>query len=718
MKTQPTTPRHPRGYVSYVVVLTTCLLMSLLMIYAYRASIDAQVIQGEVQLYIDYSEKEETILRSIVALTPNRAIRAMQRGANENSSQRDPLRWQNIFEESLALANAHSSVDAALIQAIDGTGNRVVVNIGDSALTDASRIFRAIDNTQAWVTPGTGRDFGAGYPVALNTNNNTDRDRDSIYPIISRSKFHGNLASGRVGAEVLDYPQFNLIQYPEINFGYARPGEPFVAKHNWWAFTVDLAGHDRAATGIARNPREMILSIYEIPSQLAISTSAFVNLGEHATGEAWQNVSIEGNVFAGRAQMSDDMALSGGLASRREIQLGNRSEIGGKTFDNNPFAPGTREAYLATEGAFFPVSLPSEGGRAAFVPINRGVAFFDRFSHSSESNTLSSTTWNQYSIGALQCAMRLDITDAESTINPAITVFRFSFLRAGQRVNMNIDFTQGPVSGVPPEYVFAAREYESYDFGAGVVDLYYGLNGSYVAKTGVTGLITFNNAYFGADPYPGFRKNVYYKPAYPFERKMHPSGQTCVAIYPERFPAFLRVIGADDTTVNNSIVVNVDYPGSSNLTKPNDIPTDMDYAVILQESANLSAFERGFSVVTNLRLYFGDDFNITPVTPPVGYEPEGDFFPPCSIFTPEQRYGLTHDPTVVKIGGALGSLASENAEAPVRLLDAVTSSGEVLGGNRVQVNLRPIRHPAELPPITMMNWLVLLQERRREFVNN
>jgi len=717
MKTQPSTPRHPRGYVSYVVVLTTCLLMTLLMIYAYRASIDAQVVQGEVQLYIDYSEKEETILRSIVALTPNRAIRAMQRGANENSSKRQPLRWQNIFQESVVLANAHSSVNAALLDAIEGTGHQVVANFGDSALTDASRIFRAIDNDDAWVTPGTGRDFGAGYPVALNTNNNTDRDRDAVYPIISRSKFHGNLASGRVGAEVMDYPQFNLIQYPEINFGYAGPGEPFVAKHNWWAFNVDLAGHDRAATGVARNPREMILSIYEIPSQLAISTSAFVNLGEHATGEAWQNVSIEGNVFAGRAQMSDDMALSGSLASRREIQLGDRAAIGGMTFDGSPFTPGTRDNYLATEGTFFPVSLPSEGGRAAFVPINRGVEFFDRFSHSNEANTLSSTTWNQYSIGALQCAMRLDITDAESAINPTITAFRFSFLRAGQRVNMNIDFTQGPVAGVPPEYVFAAREFENYNFGDAVVDLYYGVNGSYVTKTNVTGLVYFTNSYFGSDPYVGVRKNVYFKPAYPFERKMHPSGQTCVAIYPERFPSFLRSIGADNVLANNAIVVNVDYPGSSNLTKPNDIPTDLDYAVILQESGNLAAFEKGFSLVTNLRLYFADDFNTAATTPPAGYEPDGDYFPPCSIFAPEHRYGLTHDPTVVKIGGSLGSLAREDAETPVRLLDAVTSSGEVLGGNRVQVNLRPIRHPAELPPITMMNWLVLLQERRREFVN-
>jgi hypothetical protein len=129
MKTQLSKNRHPRGYVSYVIVVSTSVFMSLLMIYAYRASIDAQAVQGEVQLYIDYSEKEETILRSIVALTPNRAIGAMQHGANENSTRRDVLRWQNIFQESMILANAHSSVDSSLLQAIQGTGHRVQVNL-------------------------------------------------------------------------------------------------------------------------------------------------------------------------------------------------------------------------------------------------------------------------------------------------------------------------------------------------------------------------------------------------------------------------------------------------------------------------------------------------------------------------------------------------------------------------------------------------------------
>jgi hypothetical protein len=87
------------------------------------------------------------------------------------------------------------------------------------------------------------------------------------------------------------------------------------------------------------------------------------------------------------------------------------------------------------------------------------------------------------------------------------------------------------------------------------------------------------------------------------------------------------------------------------------------------------------------------------------------------LFAPEKRYGAEIDPYAVKIGGQIGSLAGDDAANPVRPLDSKTVSGFNLTANRITVNLRPIRHPAELPPVTMMNWLVVLEERRTEFVS-
>lgn len=710
------------GYISYVLVLSTGAILLMLTVLTYRRAVAAQTLQATVQLRSDYSEKEDAILRSIVALTPNRAIRAMQNNSNSSTTISRPLRWKNIFTESLDLANARTSIPSDVLSSLNLT-NVKVGNTGDSAMSAPNRVFSQIsgvndDLDTSWASAGINRSLGTGFPVPLTTTYGTTIDRDRSYPIISRDKQYGSLAQSGVALPVSTYPNFNLLKYPQINFGYAKPGDPFVAKRNWWAFSLDVADHDDDKTAIAHSRRDFVVSIYEIPSQLAISASSFMSLGKFASGEAWGDVTIDGGVFAGKAQVEGETALTA-VSSRRSMALSGGSTIGGQSFSANPFTPGVRETYQMTQGEFFPVSLASESGRVAFVPINRGADFFDRLSHSTESLTLSPTTWNNYSIGALQCAMRLDITQVVSATNKTPTTLRFSYMKGGVRQDLTLPLNIGPTNGLPPGYLFACNEDQTYNFGTAVVDVAYGKNGSFAFQTGVTGSVTFNNARFG-DPAYGVVKTGYYKPSYPFEVKTLASGKICLAVYPQRFASFLASLNADGTAVNHSLVVNVDYTtatGSIYLTKPSIPCTDLDYGVILQECADLTSFTKGFSLVTNLRTYIGDDINIVPATPPSGYTPVGQYFPPMSLFFPEKRYGVDVDPFAVRLGGQLGSLASETNANPVRPLDSTTMTGTSLGASRITVNLRPITHPAELPPITMMNWLVVMEERKKEFVS-
>ncbi len=718
MKRSPTR-RGRAGFVSYVLVLSTGAILTLMMVFTYRKAVAVQEVQKTVQLRTDYSEKEDAILRGIVALTPNRAIRAMQSGSNGSTAVSEPLRWQNIFTEALDLANARTSISSEIQAKLNVNGVRKG-NAGDSTLSNPSLIFKALNNESGYVSAGINRSLGAGFPPPLTNSNSTVNTRDPVYPIIASHKQYGALAQSGVGLPVATYPNFNLLTYPQINFGYAKPGEPFVAKRNWWAFSMNVAASDSTLTGVARPNRDFVLSIYEIPSQLAISSSSFMSLGRYSSGEAWQNVTIGGGVFAGKAEVEGQTSLTA-LSSRRGMTLSGSSTIGGQSFNGNPFAMGVREAYQVTQGEFFPVSLASESGRVAFVPINRGSDFFDRFSHSTESSTVSPTTWNNYSIGALQCAMRLDVTQVVSSTNKTPTNLRFSYLKNGSRRDLNISLTSSGFTGLPQGYMFACNENETYNFGSAVVDVAYGKNGTYAFQTGVTGSVTFNNARFG-DPLVGTVKAGYYKPSYPFEVKQLPSGKICIAVYPQRFTKFLASINADTTAVNHSLVVNVDYTtatGSVWLSKPQIPCTDLDYGVVLQECGDLTSFTKGFSLVTNLRTYIGDDFNIMPATPPSGYPalaPGEYFYPPCSLFTPEKRYGVEVNPFAVSLRGQIGSLASDTAANPIRPLDSKNVSGQSMSANRISVNLLPITHPAALPPITMMNWLVMLEERNKEYV--
>jgi hypothetical protein len=713
------TPRRGKpGFVSYLLVLSTGLILTLLMVYTYRRAMNSQKVQSSVQLRTDYGEKEDAILRSIIAITPNRAIRAMQDGSNSSTTASAPLSWQAIFTEALDLANSRTSIPTALKGSLN-IADLKTGNSGDSALSDPAKIFRAISPETGYVSAGLNRSLGSGFPDPLSTS--TPPPPPGIRSIRSfpRRKLHGALAQNSVALPVADYPLFNLHTYPRINFGYARPGELFVAKRNWWAFSMNAAGADAASTRLARPDRDFVLSIYEIPSQLAISASSFMSLGAYASGEAWQNVTISGGVFGGKVQVEGDTAIPA-LATRRGMTLSGQSTVGGQSFVNNPFTPGVREAFQVTQGEFFPVSLASESGRVAFVAINRGAEFFDRFTHSTENNVLSPTSWNNYSIGALQCAMRLDITQVKSSTNMTPTALRFSYMQGGARKNLALPLDTGVATGLPPGYIFACIEDQTYNFGNSVVDVAYGKDGVYAFQTGVTGSITFNNARFG-DPLVGIRKWGYYKPSYPFEIKNLTSGKICVAVYPQRMKKFLESLNADGPEVNNSLVVNVDYStttGSIWLTKPTIPCTDLDYGVILQECADLTSFPKGFSLVTNLRTYIGDDFNRVEATPPAGYASTGKYYPPCSLFMPEKRYGVDEDRFEVELRGQVGSLASETNANPISPLESKGVSGNAIPSSRITVNLKPITHPAELPPITMMNWLVVLEERRKEFIGN
>jgi hypothetical protein len=727
MKTSPI-KRWKAGYVSLLLVVATGSVLTLLTVYALQRATTTMQTQAKVQLRVDYSEKEEAILRSIVAITPNRAIRAMQSGSDVNAASRTPLTWETIFTESLVLANARTSISPALVESL-GVAGVNKGNLGDSGLATVKNIFKPIPpHLIGVVAEGINQNLGLGYPPLMTCTDGTTRDRDQYYPIISDWKYDA-LAPAGVGPQFKGSSKFNILTYPQINFGYAKPGDNFVAKRNWWAFTLDVADHDDDMTYLARQKRTFVLSIYEIPSQLAISASSFMSLGQFAGGDAWQNVTIEGGVFAGRANVEGNTPLAA-VASRREITLANDAVIGEVdqhlTNTNNPFGAGNRERHMVDNqyrdgGAFFPVSQSSESGRVAFVPINREAAFFDRFEHAPETNVLSTTSWNNYSIGALQCAMQLDITRVTSATDPTPKEFRFSFLRNNTR-NTNNDLIVKP-DQCPPGYAPLWIEDQSYNFGTEVVDVAYGEVGGFKFKNKVSGLINFSNGGFGGDPLPSVPKRGYLR--IPFERtELAGSGQRCVAIYPQRMRVFLAALGADPASINNSLVVNVNYSnlGPEYPTRPQIPCTNNDYGLVMKECADLTPFTRGFSVVTNLRLYIGDDFNVVPTTPPAGYTRAGDYFPPCSLFAPEKRYGVDVDPYSVVLAGQVGSLAKSDrvnvadaALPEIRPLDSKNKSGTAMAAGNITVNLRPIDHPAALPPITMMNWLLVLEERRKEY---
>ena len=242
------TKRRTPGFVSYVLVLTTGAILTLLMVMTYSRAMSGQTVQNNVQLRQDYSEKEDAILRSIVSITPNRAIRAMQTGSNSNATMSEPLRWQNIFTEALVLANARTSIPSNVQSALNIT-NLKLGNSGDSALATPSTIFKAITPETGYVSVGINRTLGTGFPPPLTTNVTNTKDRDLLYPIISADKVYGTLAQTGLnlsgyGLPVATYPNFNLLTYPRSISAMPSPATRLSPSATGGRFRLNVAAQD------------------------------------------------------------------------------------------------------------------------------------------------------------------------------------------------------------------------------------------------------------------------------------------------------------------------------------------------------------------------------------------------------------------------------------------------------------------------------------------
>ena len=127
---------------------------------------------------------------------------------------------------------------------------------------------------------------------------------DQAGPIISTDKTYPAGTPG-LGANAVTWPVYNLIPYPNIRFGFSTQGQDFIAKHNWWAFSLTFGdginitnNTGTASTAIPTVTKNYVLSIYEMPSQLAISAGATLALGKYADGSDWTGTTVTGGVFS------------------------------------------------------------------------------------------------------------------------------------------------------------------------------------------------------------------------------------------------------------------------------------------------------------------------------------------------------------------------------------------------------------------------------------
>ena len=673
MRIHPPAPRVPRrrGYATMAVVSSVSMVILGVAGYTYLANLRTFQAQARAQVKQDYSQKEDAILNALIHIVPNKAIGAMQRYSANNPTF---YNWETIFGEALDSANAERSISAEMINSLN-LGTAVSANTGDTTFSSVSEVVLAPVRSQlggtSLVNGGNWWEYnmlsdlkiGPRVPAALQLSyENYLLDRQ--YPIVSFDKTYVSWYTKGLGLSAADYPLYNLIQYPDVKFGYKRPGEYFVAKRNWWVFSLNFGSHNEALTGIPPVRKDYVLSIYEIPSQIPLSASTLLKVGKFADGSAWENVSLDGSLVAENLQTEGSVVVSGGsVSARKSLTITGQTVVDGTNLDNDFDELGERESRAAAQGAngsttndsdFHEASVGGNVGKVAFIALNRGTNTLLNTSDGTRAERISPTGWNHYTMAGPKAQMTLEMRTMSSATDQVPTQIRLRYRNTSNAL-VSATFTRG--TNWPTEQE---------DGG----------------------------------------------PEFPFQTAELDNTRKALIVHLDRLPAFVEDLShSGGMALNNSLYI---FPrtGESTVIPPSIPSLATDMAVSLRGGKDLTAYTTGFSIVSRYRVYIADSLNSVATTaPPNSGLPGGHvFYPPLSIFAPEKRFGesLTVEHPV-ELTGQLNSLKTDTGDS-VTPLEFMSGDDERLASNKIDANLTSLKSPAELPPIHMMNWLVTIEE--------
>ena len=627
---------NPQGFASILTVISVGLALLILLLFTYRDTLQSQKTQSHILLRNDYIQREDAFLRALTNIIPNKTMRGMM----DDSDGDLDLSWTQIMADALTQANVNQAMNDGTITTLDLASKRSA-NTADSTI-DAATVIHSVFTEGNLISSGTNSAGGSNdYPALLTCSSSLNTD-DSTSPVISYLK---TTSSGS---------NYEKILAPELNFKYQSNTE-FIAKHNWWTFDVSFAEQDTDATNLIQRSKRYLVSLYEVPAQLAINSASFTNFGQHDDGSDWSSITTTGGVFAGKVKATGSFSSSDGVASRQGVELADAS---------NPLASDNtaRNNELYKGDASISYSSSSDGGHVAFVPIlpvlgshiTAGDDFdlYDDYLNGDEGMikwTENGSNQNTKPVNKLFYTRTIPVKFEQyssNAVSDSATAWRYYSRGANQCKMILIDNASG------------------------TSEFYIDIENDDTPKSMELIIVNSNEVFTAAGD--DLEVNV------------------------GNLIDYLASISIDMTTINSLCV---------NTTRGRVIFRNAKSFV-----SGGNGFSNGFSIVTNKRLVLDEDVN-------------NDASPiPLSMYAPEVRYGSNIVEAdiakfKIKVDGALGSLAekTKNDDA-VNIADLKIKYTPESNNEDIEIiptleaTLTSITELDDLPPINMMNWMIVVRE--------
>lgn len=625
--------RHQQaGFVSVLTVVSVGMGLLVMMLMMYRNTLQSQDEQKHHLLRNDYQQREDAFLTALTNIIPNKAMRGMM----DNTASDTSLSWESIFEEALTQANAHQAIDPAKAATL-GLDSYRGANTANNTLLPAD-ILKAVFEETGLISSGT-NSSNLSYPDFLSCSSTLHSDSSSS-PIVSHLKTYS------------DGSDFTLEAAPRLNFNYHEKSS-IIAKHNWWTFKVAFSEQDITTTKLTRVNKQYLISLYEIPSQLAINSSSFTNFGQHKDGSAWAGISIEGGIFAESVKTKGTISTDH-ISSRKKIEL---------TDASNPLASDNtaRNTSLYDKDTSFDYSSSSDGGRVAFIPI------------------LPVVPMNLYEANSM--------TTHQDYINydNHLTALAAGNTSSADYVN-KLFYTRTLV-----------------DDGAGNLAPTQSMLGSNTISTGSTAWRYYSRGANQCDMIL-INDTFYY---YDVDGVFTSVNKDSMVVASES-------VFTDGTEMTLKADHLITWLGAA-ISNNKSLCVNAGKNLVISNASDLSSFSNGFSLVTNGRLIIDGDVN-NPT------DNDGNVITasviPLSLFAPETRYGSgLYTDIKINIEGRLGSLAENKDKddaveiGDLKVTGDVDADGnELVRSDDITANLQSITNLSDLPPINMVNWMIVVRE--------
>jgi hypothetical protein len=656
---------------------------------------------------IDIETRQETLMRAVLQQTAIGMFPGTNGVTGAAQIWTDGTGTTGIMPNAANVIRATSYVDPAEASQLLPSGV-IPANMADTGGTLLG-IFQGYNNSAAPFGGTSGlADVVASYnstiqPPLMNWSGNATLVSATALTT-PQEFFLGSLYTG-VSAAVTKLSVTNRwgrISYPNIRFGYKRPGDPnFIARRVWWRIPVlyqtsqqtlqDQPGLSPTQDQItsprypstATSGSNYILSVYEIPSQLPISGNGSLQIGQNTDGTAWGNwIQFSGsNGTAGSTSANiasiygNQIQLAGGsytsIGSRRQISVTKSATVGSETFADTSFDNlGVREQRdlarsmnltgVAQIGAA-PVSVAGNDGKVMIVPVMPGNNFY-------MAAPAAPTHWDLYARPYYKCRIRITISGTNSTLiyNPNSNPQLSTASTAGA---ITVSINVLPDTSSQPDQILGLPD-----------------------SSGTTTVYT--QASYNAGGLPAYMTYT----------------STGTGTAADRNVLVVNIKGLVTALGNPSQLYSI-YIGSNPTTEPASPATASDPGIAITGTSDLSQFTSGLSIVANQTIYLLDQFNQVKI-------PASGLLPPASVYAPDIRYGISGvNPNSVALTGQVAADPTPTASpspTPGNALYFVDGANHAVSpsSSNNTFNLNEIIDPTQVPPITQLTLLFTIEKER------